>query len=419
MRHAIAAVFENHEQAERATDELVAEGFSRDMVRLSRKDAAGQGGSSTETGDGFDAGTGGDSFLFGIKNFFSDLFGTGSHGDAALYSEAVMRGNYVLTLETEDEALVARATDIVERHHPIDIHDRAAQWQGGAFMPSASPDDVARSAMREGAGARQSADPGSGASMQAHTMRAGPGSAAGSLADSEAYLGAYRSGVRGDSEQRADIGQSAIPVIPVIEEELKVGKRTVQGGGVRVFRRVVETPVQESIGLREERVTVERQAVDRPASVADLGAFQEGTFEVRESVEQPVVEKVARVVEQVVVGKQVSEREQQISDTVRSTEVEIEQLPASAPMAGSALPGELEEANYRGHWQSNYADQGGSYDDYAPAYRYGASLTEQYGGRDWNEIEAEARSTWEARHSGQAWERMKNAVRRGWDKMTG
>jgi len=44
-------------------------------------------------------------------------------------------------------------------------------------------------------------------------------------------------------------------VIPVIEEELVVGKRQVERGGVRVFSRMVETPVQESVTLREEHAS--------------------------------------------------------------------------------------------------------------------------------------------------------------------
>ena len=35
-----------------------------------------------------------------------------------------------------------------------------------------------------------------------------------------------------------------------ISEELKVGKRSVACGGVRVFSRMVETPVQETVSLR-------------------------------------------------------------------------------------------------------------------------------------------------------------------------
>jgi len=55
-------------------------------------------------------------------------------------------------------------------------------------------------------------------------------------------------------------------VIPVTEEQLKVGKRDVSHGRVRVRTYVVEEPIQESVNLREERVQVERRPVDRLAT---------------------------------------------------------------------------------------------------------------------------------------------------------
>src|SRR5690349_4002335 len=68
--------------------------------------------------------------------------------------------------------------------------------------------------------------------------------------------------------------------LPVVEEQLKVGKRQVEGGGVRVFTHTSERPVEEQVTLREERASVERRPVDRPASDADLAAFKEGSIEV-------------------------------------------------------------------------------------------------------------------------------------------
>ena len=113
--------------------------------------------------------------------------------------------------------------------------------------------------------------------------------------------------------------------IPVVEEELKVGKREVERGGVRVESRVTETPVEERVNLREERVHVERHPVDRPVSSAD-NAFKEGTLEVTERAEQAVVAKEARVVEEVVVGKEVAERTETVRDTVRRTDVNVEEI---------------------------------------------------------------------------------------------
>ncbi len=117
--------------------------------------------------------------------------------------------------------------------------------------------------------------------------------------------------------------------IPVIEEELAVGKRTVDAGGVRVYRRVVEIPIDESVSLREEHVNVTRRAIDRPATEADLSQGDQ-TIVLTETAEEAVIGKSAHVVEELLVGKNVTERTEHIHDNVRRTEVEVEEVaPAS------------------------------------------------------------------------------------------
>jgi stress response protein YsnF len=49
--------------------------------------------------------------------------------------------------------------------------------------------------------------------------------------------------------------------IPLVEEELRVGKREVNRGGARVRSYVREVPVHEQVSLREEHVDVERRPV--------------------------------------------------------------------------------------------------------------------------------------------------------------
>lgn len=114
--------------------------------------------------------------------------------------------------------------------------------------------------------------------------------------------------------------------IDVIEEDLEVGKREVESGGARVTSRIVERPVEERVNLRKEHVEVKRNPVDRPASTSDLDSFEEGTVEVHETSEVPVVNKEARVVEEVSLEKDVENKEKVIKDTVRKTEVDVDQL---------------------------------------------------------------------------------------------
>lgn len=114
--------------------------------------------------------------------------------------------------------------------------------------------------------------------------------------------------------------------VSVIEEKMQVGKREVETGGVRLKSRIVEKPVEESLRLREEHVSVERKPVDRAATDADLNNFKEETIELVEHAEVPVVSKESRIVEEVSLGKKVDNRKETIRDSVRKTEVDVEHI---------------------------------------------------------------------------------------------
>gem|GEM_PF-6056280 len=76
---------------------------------------------------------------------------------------------------------------------------------------------------------------------------------------------------------------------------------------MRIFSRVVEPPVNETVALREEHIDVQRRAVNQPISPTDATAFKEQSIEMRESAEESVVEKSVRVVEEVVTSKEVNQ----------------------------------------------------------------------------------------------------------------
>jgi stress response protein YsnF len=114
-----------------------------------------------------------------------------------------------------------------------------------------------------------------------------------------------------------------------VEEELAVGKRKVATGGVRVTTSVSETPVEEAVTLREERVEAERKPASRKLSPEEAeAAFENKTVEMMGTSEEATVRKEARVVGEVAVGKQVEERQETVKDTVRRTEVEVEEVGA-------------------------------------------------------------------------------------------
>ena len=123
--------------------------------------------------------------------------------------------------------------------------------------------------------------------------------------------------------------------IPIIEESLVVGKREVDRGGVRVYSHVVEHPVAADVTLHDEFINVDRRFVDRPATAADFAAGSGGVIEMNATGEEAVIGKTSRVVEEVVVGKQSSEHTQQINDSVRKTEVDVEEIPAETTTTSS------------------------------------------------------------------------------------
>ena len=125
--------------------------------------------------------------------------------------------------------------------------------------------------------------------------------------------------------------------IPIVEEELVVGKREVDRGGVRVYSHVVERPVEADINLRDEHINVERRVVNRPATAADFAAGSGSVLELTATGEEAVVGKTSRVVEEIIVGKQSSERTEAIHDSVRKTEVDVEQVPAEGTAAEAGI----------------------------------------------------------------------------------
>ena len=110
----------------------------------------------------------------------------------------------------------------------------------------------------------------------------------------------------------------------MVEERLNVGKRMVDSGRVRVRSYAVEEAVSENVTLHDETVQVDRRVVDRAVAPGDEALFADKVIEATETREQAVVSKDARVVGEVGIRKDATQRTETISDTVRRTEVEVE-----------------------------------------------------------------------------------------------
>jgi uncharacterized protein (TIGR02271 family) len=212
------------------------------------------------------------------RGFWSSLFGGEPDYDTAVYDRSLESGSSVVTVRVPDQ-LVDRVTEILERHHPIDIDERAASL---------------------GLGENRTA-----------TAAAGmPGS-------------------RG-----AALREGAEEVIPLSEEQLTVGKRLVNRGTTSIRRFVVETPVEENVTLHTERVSIDRRPASAGARV-DNADFTDRTIDVTETDEEAVVSKTARVREEVVVHKEAADRVETVRDTVRRQDVEIDRDGSTTRTSGA------------------------------------------------------------------------------------
>ena len=102
-------------------------------------------------------------------------------------------------------------------------------------------------------------------------------------------------------------------------------------------------------------------------------------------------------------------------------------IPASAgPVISQEIVGGNEDfesllPQFRAHFESKYHPQGGEFSDYEPAYRYGYDLAQksEYAGRDWDAASEDGSADFDGRFGEGAWDRVKDSVRYGWDKVRG
>ncbi len=208
-------------------------------------------------------------------------------------------------------------------------------------------------------------------------------------------------------KERSTYADEGTQRLQEIQEAIKIGKREVVRGGVRVSTHVESEDVSEVVRLREESVRVDHTDVNRELSPEEADrAFQDKTIEVVAHAEEAVVEKTARVTGEVTVGLEQNTREETVGGTVRSTHVDVDQTEANASMGDEA------------HFKSTYGSSGRTYDQMRPAYDYGRSASSRYGSGDWASNEAAMRKDYDTtvgQKAGNAWDDVKDAVRHGWE----
>ena len=279
--------------------------------------------------------------------------------ESNFYAEGVRRGGSLIIARVHDQD-VERAVDIMARHNPVRFEDRKKAYQEEGFKNYDA----------------------SAAAFSADEIK----------------------------QERERFADEATARMKEIEEHLKIGKREVVRGGVRVHKYVDTDIEEETLRLREEHVDVDRRRVDRAATAEDLNdAFEEKTIEMVERGEEAVVEKETRVVGEVAVGKEVNVREETVGGKVRSTRIEVENLDTGVIAT--------EEPAFREHYASAYTDADNDYDYYRPAYEYGYAAGTTYTDRDYSAVEADLRNDYHQRHGEDSlWDDVKDAVRHGYNR---
>ncbi len=298
MKQTITALYDSREYANNAALMLRQAGVAERDITISPETAV-SGTTAVRTED---------------KGFWAsleDMFGGTS--DHATYAEGVRRGGILLTAHIEDTE-VDDAITILEKHGSVDLDERETNWRNEGW-----------------AGETAIAPLTSKTSYTGNTLDTE--SSALGVASTTAPLTTQPIARTTETPVRAGVDD----VVQVVEERLDIGKRIVNRGKVRLHTYVVENKVSENVTLRDETVTIERRPVDRALGVGEVGAdaFRERTIEVDEMDEEAVVGKSARVVEEIGIRKDVTDRVQTVSDTVRSTKVDIE----DGRVAGGARTG--------------------------------------------------------------------------------
>jgi uncharacterized protein (TIGR02271 family) len=231
--------------------------------------------------------------------------------EARHYENAVREGKTLLTVRAQDDASAERVASILVNCGAVDIEgDADRDRTEGRGVLGSETDSSAAEMGQSGALSSDELD------EPSFPRVARP-------ADLDRDIDFRSSDVRADTSRRwDDVRQADSATIPVKEEQLILGKRKVEGARVRIYGRVLEKPVEQSVQLHDERVVVERRPADR--SVSDRDRDANTVTEIRETREEPVVGKQERVVEEVVVGKISQDRTETVRDKVRRTEVEVQ-----------------------------------------------------------------------------------------------
>ena len=123
--------------------------------------------------------------------------------------------------------------------------------------------------------------------------------------------------------------------IDIVEERLRVAKRMVDSGGVRVSTEVETVEEAVSLALRQQAAEVERVTVDRVVETAPEPRLDGDTIIIPIIEERPVIVTQLVVTEEIRVRLTETTREERRSVPLRRERVRIDEIAPSADASAS------------------------------------------------------------------------------------
>ncbi|MDE1180267.1 hypothetical protein [Paraburkholderia sp.] len=413
MRHTVIGLFDTYSQADEARDTLVQTGFGRDTIELQANPAHAAG---TMHDPAEHAGV-----WANIERFISSLFARETRvDDARRYTDAVRAGAVLVCVNATSEAHAELARDTLQRLGASDIGERLPGWDApveatrehslldelglgavtpvpGAATPSVVPNEPLQASRPVDADPMLDDDLLSGDRLGSRPMTASepisPSRIDDPMATSPLMADPLRDPLAPMTEPLASRPAEPVPdATPVITPVSPLGDPLVDPYAPRM---ATNNPAADAIAA---------------GSVLGGGAVMPPPVETVRETDRPSMSMGS-------------------ASAARMANADTMPPASTAPSGrGATLPDEyLEyEEDFRGHFDDAYAAEGSRYEDYVPAYHYGASMGHdaRYSDRAWDDVESDARRDWETRDAmgtagGSSWERFKLAVQHGWERVTG
>ncbi|WP_109476469.1 hypothetical protein [Paraburkholderia sp. C35] len=360
MRHTVIGLFDTYAQAESARNMLVQTGFASADIDL-------QANPETPV-DAVAAQSPG--VIANIERFLASLFATSgpTASEAERYTEAVRRGAVLVAVNAESESHAELARSSLARLGAIEVSERAPD--------AGTRENSVFDELGIGAATRTVAQP-------------------------------HGDAIPDEEEARRRARLDALHGVPPVDDTSvqALAAASAPGAGAVMRPDVPPSPQQQS---QSQTLT------GLPGEPPHQSASQYPDYGVPTGSSRPATQQTDAAPAAAAIAS---------AGIAGSGAVMTPDTAAPARAMPQQVPDEfLEyEEDFRTHYDSEYAHEGVRYDEYVPAYHYGATMAREirYQDRSWDEVEPEVREDWERDTTEGSWERFKSAVRHGWDRVTG